>query len=112
HRTPIDPGRFHRHLRHTLGGQPRPQLAQRRRPGSELPHLLHPPPATRADLADAGHHRVLVHIERRAAIDDHSMPTHLLVTDEMAAPGASSVTRIWDTRSKHNPRCLEAPAPV
>src|SRR5581483_11610162 len=112
HRTPIDPGRFHRHLRHTLGGQPRPQLAQRRRPGSELPDLLHPSPATCTRLANARHHRVLVHIERRATINDHIHATTSPSPMRWPPLGLLASTESETRARSNNPRCLEAPAPV
>jgi hypothetical protein len=60
-RLPIDPGRFHRHMGHPLGGQPVGQVQQLGRRGAEASHvLIHP--ALGVDPPDAGHDGLLVYI--------------------------------------------------
>jgi hypothetical protein len=70
-RSPVDPGRLHRHLGDPLGGEPVAELAQRGARGAELAHLL--PAVLPARASHACQHGVRAHVQRRARLYDHAL---------------------------------------
>src|SRR3954470_8241851 len=72
-RFPVDAGRFHPDQRHLLLGQPVREHFQL--PGHRGERAcLRTPRATRSRTAHRGHHRVAVHIQASAPLDQHIHP--------------------------------------
>ena len=94
-RFPIHPGRFHPHQRHLPLDQPVGQRQQLRGRRAELGHLLAAATAT-IRCARARHHRVAVHIQERAPLDDHLHHRPPSIDDNARASrmGASSSKKL------------------
>src|SRR3954447_11975443 len=109
-RFPIDAGRFHPDQRHLLLGQPvREQVELPGHRGERSG--LRTPRATRSRTAHRGHHRVPVHIQAGAPLDQHIHPCTPSPSTAGAARSGEPVDQETEVRARSSRSgCLRLPA--